>query len=83
MIYLDNAATTLKKPPAVLEAVQEAMGSFGNAGRGGNDASLSSSRIIFQAREALNRLVGGTSSRQTREIMSLLLCSNIIPSCVP
>ena len=35
MIYLDNAATTLKKPPAVLEAVQEAMGSFGNAGRGG------------------------------------------------
>ena len=64
MIYLDNAATTLKKPPAVLEAVQEAMGSFGNAGRGGNDASLSSSRIIFQTREALNRLVGGTSSRQ-------------------
>lgn len=64
MIYLDNAATTLKKPPAVLEAVQEAMGSLGNAGRGGNDASLSSSRIIFQTREALNRLVGGTSSRQ-------------------
>lgn len=64
MIYLDNAATTLNKPPAVLEAVQEAMGSFGNAGRGGNDASLSSSRIIFQTREALNRLVGGTSSRQ-------------------
>lgn len=64
MIYLDNAATTLKKPPAVLEAVQKAMGSFGNAGRGGNDASLSSSRIIFQTREALNRLVGGTSSRQ-------------------
>lgn len=64
MIYLDNAATTLKKPPTVLEAVQEAMGSFGNAGRGGNDASLSSSRIIFQTREALNRLVGGTSSRQ-------------------
>lgn len=64
MIYLDNAATTLKKPHAVLEAVQEAMGSLGNAGRGGNDASLSSSRIIFQTREALNRLVGGTSSRQ-------------------
>lgn len=50
MIYLDNAATTLKKPHAVLEAVQEAMGSLGNAGRGGNDASLSSSRIIFQTR---------------------------------
>lgn len=64
MIYLDNAATTLKKPPAVLEAVQEAMGSFGNAGRGGNDASLTSSRIIFQTRQALNTLVGGTSSCQ-------------------
>ena len=30
MIYLDNAATTLIKPPQVVQAVVRAMGSFGN-----------------------------------------------------
>lgn len=31
MIYLDNAAATLQKPPAVAEAVARAIGSLGNA----------------------------------------------------
>ena len=34
MIYLDNAATTLHKPPEVAEAVLRAMGTMGNGGRG-------------------------------------------------
>ena len=34
MIYFDNAATTLYKPPGVAEAVSVAVGSLGNAGRG-------------------------------------------------
>ena len=34
MIYLDNAATTLRKPPQVIDAVARAMGSFGNSARG-------------------------------------------------
>ncbi len=29
MIYLDNAATTLHKPPQVVEAVMEAMNALG------------------------------------------------------
>ena len=33
MIYLDNAATSQKKPKEVLEAVLHAMESMGNAGR--------------------------------------------------
>lgn len=36
MIYLDNAATTLKKPECVRKAVYEAMGTLGNYGRGGH-----------------------------------------------
>lgn len=64
MIYLDNAATTMKKPDEVIEAVVLAMGSMGNAGRGANDASLSASRIIYDAREKLCRLVGGENPRQ-------------------
>lgn len=38
MIYLDNAATTMYKPQAVVEAVVRAMTSMGNAGRGANEA---------------------------------------------
>ena len=34
MIYLDNAATTMRKPPCVGEAILEALASFGNSSRG-------------------------------------------------
>lgn len=64
MIYLDNAATTMRKPDEVIEAVVSAFRSMGNAGRGANDASLSASRIIYDAREKLCRLVGGENPRQ-------------------
>lgn len=64
MIYLDNAATTMRKPDEVIEAVVSAFQSMGNAGRGANDASLSASRIIYDAREKLCRLVGGENPRQ-------------------
>lgn len=64
MIYLDNAATTMKKPPAVVAAVTEALCSMGNAGRGGHDASLDASRVIFNARQKLSDLFNGESPRQ-------------------
>lgn len=56
MIYLDNAATTLHKPPEVLDAVCAAMRSFGNSGRGVHAGSLSASRTIYAAREAVAAL---------------------------
>lgn len=56
MIYLDNAATTLHKPPCVAQAVLAAMGSFGNSGRGTHEESLSASRIIYRTREQLAEL---------------------------
>lgn len=64
MIYLDNAATTMHKPQCVIDAVVRAMSSMGNAGRGANDASLSASRLIYDTRERLCRLFGGTSPKQ-------------------
>ena len=64
MIYMDNAATTLQKPSCVAEAVVEAMQSFGNAGRGLNDASLGAARIIYDTRERLCRLFHGESPKQ-------------------
>lgn len=64
MIYLDNAATTMRKPQKVIDAVVQAMSSMGNAGRGVNDVSLSASRIIYDTRERICRMVGGTNPRQ-------------------
>lgn len=56
MIYLDNAATTMKKPQCVIDAVISAMSNMGNAGRGANEASLDASRIIYDTREQISDL---------------------------
>ena len=53
MIYLDNAATTIRKPDVVIQAVTEALSTMGNAGRGSHNASLDASRIIYDTRERL------------------------------
>ena len=58
MIYLDNAATTLKKPPRVIEALVDAMGSMGNSARGTHARSLAASRSIYEARLAVAKLFG-------------------------
>lgn len=64
MIYMDNAATTMRKPDEVIGAVVGAMNSMGNAGRGAHSASLSASRVIYNTREALARFFGAGSPKQ-------------------
>lgn len=56
MIYLDNAATTIHKPPQVAEAMIEALKCCGNSARGTYEAGLASSRIIYEARERIASL---------------------------
>ena len=56
MIYFDNAATTMRKPDCVVQAVTEAMCSLGNSGRGVHSGALSASRIIYDTRAALAQL---------------------------
>ena len=58
MIYLDNAATTLRKPPQVIDAVVSAMGSFGNSARGTHEEALAASRVIYDTRCKLAALFG-------------------------
>ena len=58
MIYLDNAATTLHKPPEVAEAVKNAILTAGNASRGAHGVSLSASRMVFETRSKLAKLFG-------------------------
>ena len=59
MIYMDNAATTIRKPEPVKEAVLEAMESFGNAGRGVSEPALNAARVIYETREKLARFFHG------------------------
>ena len=47
MIYLDNAATTLHKPPQVARAVVQAMDTMGNAARGAHGGALKASRTVY------------------------------------
>ena len=58
MIYLDNAATTLRKPQTVIDAVVTAMNSMGNASRGAHDEALQASRTIYDTRCSLAKLFG-------------------------
>ncbi len=53
MIYLDNAATTLKKPPCVVSAVTEALTTLGNASRGAHEGSLQTNRLLYRTRKKL------------------------------
>ena len=58
LIYLDNAATTLHKPPQVAQAVAQAILTAGNAARGAHGASMQASRTVFETRRKLAQLLG-------------------------
>lgn len=58
MIYLDNAATTIRKPPEMEEAMLQAIRTAGNAGRGAHEPTLQAARIVYDAREKLAELFG-------------------------
>ena len=63
MIYMDNAATTMRKPKEVIEAVTNAMQCMGNAGRGAHEASLDASRVIRYERASGKAFWGGESKK--------------------
>ena len=58
MIYLDNAATTMRKPPQVGEAVLHALQTLGNSSRGVHEGALDAARAIYDARVKLASLLG-------------------------
>lgn len=62
MIYFDNAATTLRKPKQVTDAVMYAMENFGNPGRAAHGGSLDAARTVYEARKALAELFGAEPS---------------------
>lgn len=51
MIYLDSGATSFRKPPGVYRAVQRAMATCANPGRGGYAAARRASDAVYSCRE--------------------------------
>lgn len=64
MIYFDNAATTMLKPPSVAQAVAQAVNSFGGVGRGVHEASLSADVAVYKCRQALAQLFDAPDPRR-------------------
>ncbi|WP_419878167.1 aminotransferase class V-fold PLP-dependent enzyme [Brevibacillus centrosporus] len=59
IIYLDNAASTWPKPPAVKEMMAEVIDDFAaNPGRGGHTLGMKASKSVFRTRVQLSRLFG-------------------------
>lgn len=52
MIYLDNAATTLQKPPAVAQAAARAIRHMATPGRGGHPPAMAAAATAFACRDA-------------------------------
>lgn len=58
-VYLDNAATSFPKPPAVLRAVRECLNDYcGNPGRGSHRLALRAAEEVFACRVAAAELFG-------------------------
>ncbi len=64
MIYLDSAATTLQKPPAVARAAANAIQHMATPGRGGHQAAMSAASVAFACREEAAKLFGVSDPAQ-------------------
>lgn len=56
MIYLDNGATSFRKPPEVYRAVNRAMQTCGNPGRGGYQVAMTAGNVVYRCREEVSAL---------------------------
>ncbi|TMV47978.1 aminotransferase class V-fold PLP-dependent enzyme [Paenibacillus mesophilus] len=56
--YFDNAASSWPKPPSVLEAMTASMQIGANPGRGSHQMAVKASRILFETRSVIAKLLG-------------------------
>ncbi len=84
MIYLDSAATTFRKPPAVRAAMLRAMQTLSSPGRGGYPSAQAADRLLFHCRSLASELFGVTSPERVVFTASATHGLNIaIKSLVP
>jgi len=78
MIYLDNAATSFPKAPGVADAVSRFITDIGaNAGRSSYSTARKSSRIIYQTRKLLAKLLNTDNSSNICFTMNTTQALNI------
>ena len=78
MIYLDNAATPLKKPLSLYPSVlKNTIINSANAGRGGHFYSLRASELIYKTTEALCELFNINSPEQISYTQNATLALNL------
>ena len=58
MIYLDNGATSFRKPPQVKKAMMNALDQCANPGRGGYGAAMEAANVVFRCRETVGDFFG-------------------------
>lgn len=78
MIYFDNAATTMTKPPEVAEAVARAINTFGGVGRGAHDAALSADLMVYRARTQIAKLFNGPDAKNVAFGLNVTEALNIV-----
>lgn len=64
MIYLDNGATTVRKPDAVAKTVYKVIssGNYGNPSRGAYPIAVNANEIVYEVREKVAKLFNVSSS---------------------
>ncbi|ANE22195.1 cysteine desulfurase [Denitrobacterium detoxificans] len=80
MIYFDNAATTMQKPPEVARAVAQAINQFGGVGRGAHDAALSADMAVYIARKRIAQLLGAPSAKHVAFMLNVTEALNAVIS---
>ena len=58
MIYLDNGATSMPKPRAVINSVGRALRSYASPGRGSSKASEGAEELLYELRETAGEMFG-------------------------
>ncbi len=58
MIYLDHGATSFPKPQCVARAVNRALFTCANPGRGGHQAAMAAAKVVYNCRERAGKLFG-------------------------
>lgn len=84
MIYFDNAATSLQKPPEVIDAAAAAIRTLSSPGRGGYPTAVQAADVVFECRSELQELFGASSPEQVVFTANATYALNIaIRSLVP
>jgi len=83
MIYFDNGATTLMKPPQVLWAVQNAMRNYASPGRGGYRAAMEAGAEVYACRETAAEMFGANPEQVVFTMNATHALNLAIKSLVP